>query len=605
MDDAKTHRNRIAFIFLTLALAVALPWSAQAQQFSQSSYGPIQLAVPGGSSVSISGTGDTVPAGSTNITFKASSINYSGDPAWLQIGGDSSCTGALATTYTTPATLTMSGACRIGQLAYGIHTATVTLTASAPGGVTAAMLTVTYTVGSGSGGTGTLSVSTSSVPLSAAIGSTTSGSVTLSTSSLSSIAFNTSSQPASWLTVTPASGSVAYGSSVTLNLFASAVGISYAQTLSTTIYVYYNGNTASLPISVTFTVGGGGSGTLSLSPSTISWSYTTAGTLPSAQAVYIYNSTASYYGLSFSVSNSSPIFLFANGYNSNTSSTQFPYGTAINVAPNTSVIPSLSTGTYYNTITVTDSNGHSAQLSVVLTVNSGSSGVLNVSPDPITLPTANYLGAPVSSTISITSTVTGTIYMSITTQGLSLSTTAQGISAGSPVYLTVYGTPGSLGAGTYTGSFNVTVAPTSGGSGSSLSIPATFTVVGSGGTTNSTAVAPTTLQFSYETGTNRLVSQSLNINGTTGGQDTYSISAPSQTWLEIGSQQGPAPAIVPIYVTNPNSLPVGTSSATFTVTTTISGYTTTTTVQVTVLVTTSAVPVLVVQTNNGGSINLS
>jgi len=606
MDDAKIHLNRIAFIFLTVALAIAVPWSAQAQQFSQSAYGPIQLSVPGGSSVTITGTGDTVPVSATNITFKASSINYGSDPAWLEVGSDGSCTGANATTYTTPATVTMSGACRDGQLSYGIHTATVTLTASAPAGVTAATITVTYTVGSGSGGSGSISVSNSNVSLSAAVGSATSTSVTLSTSSVSGIAFTTASQPASWLSVSPPSGTVSSSSSVSLNLYASAVGISSATTLTTTIYVYYNGNSTSVPIGVTFIVGGGGSGSLTLSQSTLSWTYLTSGTLPNSQPVYIYNSLAASYGLSFSESNSSPIFLYANSFNSNTASTQFTNGTPVTVAPNTSVIPSLSTGTYYNTVTITDSTGHSAQLSVVLTVNSGSSGVLSVSPDPITLPSASYLGTTVQTTVAITSTVSGTLLMSISTPGLSLSNSTLGITAGSPAYLTVYGTPDSLSASTYTGSFDVTVAPTSGGNSSSLSIPATFTITGSGSTgTGGATVAPSTFQFNYEMGTNRLQSQFLSINGTAGGTDTYSISSPTQTWLTIGSSQGPAPAIVQLYVPNPSSLPVGASSASFTVTTTIGGYTSAATVTVNVLVTASSVPVLVVQANNGGSINLT
>ena len=603
MDDAKTHLNRIAFIFLTVALAIAVPWSAQAQQFSQSAYGPIQLSVPGQSSVPISGTEDTNPASATNITFTASSITYgTGDNAWLEVGNDSSCTGASAQTYVTPASVTLTGACRIGQLSYGTHTATVTLTASSPGGVTAATIQVTYTVGSGSGGTGSISVSNSNVSLSAAVGSATSTSVTLSTSSLSGIAFTTSAQPA-WLSVSPPSGTVSSSSPVSLNLYASAAGISYATTLTTTIYVYYNGNSASVPIGVTFFVGGGSSGSLTLSQSTLSWTYLTSGTLPNSQPIYIYNSTAAYYGLSFSESNGSPIFLFANSFNSNTATTQFTNGTPVTVSPNTSVIPSLGTGTYYNTITVTDSYGRSAQLSVVLTVNSGSSGVLSVS--PITLPTASYLGTTVQTTVAVTSTVSGTLLMSISTPGLSLSNSTLSITAGSPVYLTVYGTPDSFAAGTYTGTFSITVAPSS-GTASSLSIPATFTVAGGGSTgTNSTTVAPSTFQFNYETGTNRLQSQFLSINGTTGGTDTYTISAPTQTWLTIGSSQGPAPAIVQLYVASPNSLPVGTSSASFTVTTTIGGYTIATTVTVNVLVTSSAVPVLVVQTNNGGSINLT
>jgi uncharacterized protein (TIGR03437 family) len=601
MDDAKTHLNRIAFIFLTLALVIAAPWSAQAQTFTQTTYGPVQLAVPGGSQVTIAGTEDTGTP-TAPITFTASSITYgSSDRPWLEVGSDASCTGSSSIHYTTPATIGLNVLCYSGQLLTGSHTATVNLTSTSPTGLSAT-ITVNYTVGSGSGGGGSISTSSSSVTLSAAVGGNTSQSVTLSTSSVSSISYTTNAQPASWLTVLPSSGTVSASASATLNFFASAAGISSPTTLGPiTIYVYYNGTSSSVPITVSFIVGGGGSGTLTLSQSTVSWSYVTSGSLPSATAVYIYNSTATYYGLSFI---GSPLFLTANGASSNTSSVAYTVGTPIALSPNGTVLAGLSTGTYYNYVTVTDSNGHTATLTVVLTVNSGSSGVITVSPDPISL-NAAYLGGTVSTTVSVTSTITGTLIASLNTSGLSLSNTTASITAGTPVYLTVFGTPGSLPASTYTGSFSVTVAPTS-GTAASLTVPAAFTITGSGGTgTSGVTLAPSTFQFNYEQGYSAPQSQSLTINGTTGGSDTYSISSPSQSWLEIGSSIGPAPAVVPLYIVNASSLPTGTSTATFTVTTTIGGYTSAVPVTVNVLAASSGVPVLVVQTNNGGSINLS
>ncbi|MGP8244448.1 MAG: BACON domain-containing protein [Bryobacteraceae bacterium] len=600
MDDAKTHLNRIAFIFLTLALAIAAPWSAQAQTFSPTTYGPVQLAVPGGSQVTITGTQDSTAP----ITFTVSSITYSNGSLsnsidWLSVG-TSGCTGN-SSTYQTPATITLTAGCLSGQLTLpGTYTATVNLTSTSPSGQSAT-ITVNITVGSGSGGAGTITPSTSNVTLSAVVGGTNQQTVTLSTSSVSPITYSTAAQPASWLTVSPINGTVSASSPSTLYFYGNATGITSPTTVSTTIYVYYNGTSSSAPITVTFIVGGGGSGTLTLSQPTVSWSYVTSGSLPSYATVYIYGSSATYYGLTFS---GSPLFLTANGYSSNTPSTAFTIGNPITVSPNGTVIAGLSIGTYYNYITATDTNGRSATLTVVLTVNSGSSGVITVSPNPISL-NGTYLGTAVYATVSVVSTLSGTVYMSIGTSGLSLSTTTAPITAGSPVYLTVYGTPGSLPASTYTGSFNVTVAPTSGTS-SQLSVPATFTITGSGGTgTSSVAVAPSTFQFNYEMGTTASLSQSLSINGTVGGSDTYSISSPSQTWLTIGSSLGAAPAVVPIYISNPGSLPVGTSSAYFTVTTTIGGYTSVTQVTVNVLVTSSGVPVLVVQANNGGSINLS
>jgi uncharacterized protein (TIGR03437 family) len=610
MDATKTHLNRIAFIFLTLALGIAAPWSAQAQTFSSPAYGPIQLAVPSGSSVTVAGTGDS--AGNV-ITFTASSINYTdGSRPWLEVGSDISCAGGHPTTYTTPATVTMIDGCYAYGLSTGSHTAIVTLT-DAYNARDTATITVIITIGSGSGGTGTITAYSSScgascASASASVGGSSSATVTLSTSSNASISYSTIANPASWLTVSNYSGAVSASSPTTLYLSFNAAGITTPQTLVTTIYVYYNGTSSSVPIGVTFYVGtSGNTGTLTLSQSTVGWSYATGGSLPSPSVVYIQNSTAAYYGLILA---GSPLFLTGNGYSVSTGNTAFPfatYGTGVTIAPNNAVINSaLSTGTYYNYVTVTDSNGRTAMLTVELTVNSASGGIINISPNPIAL-NGIYLGGAVSSTVSITSTVSGNLTAYITTEDMTLSTVPTSITAGVPVYLTVYGSPGGLSPGAYTGFLNVTVAPTSGsGSSSSLSVPATFTVSGGGGGngTSGATVAPSTFQFNYEQGTNTVEPQTLSINGTTGGSDTYTISSPSATWLQTGSSQGSAPATIQIFV-NPTSLTPGAYSAYFTVTTTIAGYTSAVQVTVNTQVAASGVPVLVVQTTDGGSINLS
>jgi uncharacterized protein (TIGR03437 family) len=602
MDAVKTHLNRVAFIFMTLALAVAAPWTAQAQTFSPTSYGPIQLAAPIGSQVTISGTGGIV-------TFTASSIAYfGGDPAWLQFGleSDFRCIGSSTITYTTGQPITMNTGCFAPQLLTGTHTAIVTLTDKNNASDTATV-TVNYTAGSGSGGNGTITASSTSVTLSAAVGATASQNITLSTSTNGSLAYTTVANPVSWLTVSPTSGTVSAGPGSTLNLFANAASYSSPTTLQATVTINYGVN-QQLPITVTFLVGGGGSnGTLVLSQNPVSWSYATGGSLPPQTGVTILNSTASTYGLTFS---GSPLFLTANGSSSNTNASTYSIGTQITLAPNGNINSSLATGTYYNYITVTDANGRTVSLEVILTVNSGSgNGTITVTPNPIAL-SGTYPGNPTSVTVTISSTISGNLSTYITTPGMTVENAATYITAGTPVNVLLYGTPSQVGsAGSYTGSYNVTVVPSS-GTASSISVTATFTVsgscTGSGcNGTSGTAVAPSSLQFNYELGGSGLQSQSVSINGTTGGSDTYSISTPSQTWLQLGSSQGPAPAVVAIYIASPSTLPVGTSTATFNVTTTIAGYTSVSTVTVNVLVSSNGSPVLIAQTNNAGSINLT
>ncbi|MGA2116146.1 MAG: IPT/TIG domain-containing protein [Bryobacteraceae bacterium] len=607
MDATKTHLNRIAFIFLAVALGIAAPWSAQAQVFSPNTYTVNPLAVPGGSAVTVTGSEDNIgPA--VHIAFSATSISYNGDPAWLQVGNDQSCTGLTPTSYTTPSSVGLSAECYAKGLSTGSHTAVVHLTDSSNPSDTAT-ITVTIVVGSGSGGSGTLSAYSSScgnacVSASAQVGASTSATVTLSTSSVASISYSTSPTPASWLTVSNYAGSVSSASPATLYLSFNGAGYSTAQELISSLTVYYNGNSSSLQVGVTFYVGGGGStGTLALSQSTVDWSYITSGTLPGSQVVYIENSTASTYGLTFSAYPAA--FLTANGSLSNTAASAYPISdNPITLAPISNVVSGLATGTYYEYVTVTDSNGRSAMVTVQLAVNtSSSSGVLSVSQNPVAI-NGTYLGGTVQTVVYVTSTVSGTLNLSISTSGLSLSTTSTAITANTQIPVTIYGNPSSLPATTYSGSLTLLLAPTLGTT-SQLSVPATFTISGNTTTpTSGATVAPSTLQFNFEQGTNTLQPQSLSINGTTGGSDNYTISAPSQSWLETGSSSGSAPAVVEVFV-SPGSLPVGTSSAYFTVSTTIAGYTSAVQVTVNVTVTANGVPVLVVQTTDGGSINLS
>ncbi|MGO9896755.1 MAG: BACON domain-containing protein [Bryobacteraceae bacterium] len=620
MDATRTHLNRIAFIFLTLALAIAAPWSAQAQPaFTQSNY-QVTLSSTG-SSVNIAGTADS-SSPSNPITFTASSIAYSSNSfvngvprPWLQVGSDRTCAGTSSIGYQTPVTIPLNVGCygQSGGLSTGTYQAQVTLTPTSSA-IAQAFITVTFTIGSGSGSNGGITASPSSVTWSAPVGSSTSTTLTLSTNNTTSITYSTSAQPASWLSVAPTLGLVSANSPATLYLYFNAGAVTSATTLQTTIYINYN--TTSLPVTVTFYVGGGGSGALVLSPSTVSWNYATGSSLPSSSLVNIFYSSAPYYGLTFS---GSPLFLSVNGYTGSTGNTTFPfatYGTTLTLVPNSAVIPTLATGTYYNYITVTESNGQSATLTATLTVNSSSSnsnGILTISPDPIQL-NGVYLGSTVSAPITVTSTLSGTLALAVSGQNLSISSSASiassqtlnmSISANQPITLYVIGAPittsGSLGVGTYGGSVTATVNGSN-----ELQIPTTFTISNNGGGTGTSGatVAPSTFQFNFEQGTTTLEPQSLSINGTTGGSDTYSISNPSASWLEIGPSVGPAPAIVALYVVGPNSLPVGTSSAYFTVTTTIGGYTTSVQVTVNIQITASGVPVLVAQTSNGGSINL-
>ncbi len=193
------------------------------------------------------------------------------------------------------------------------------------------------------------------------------------------------------------------------------------------------------------------SGNLVLSQSSIPWSYTTGGTLPSATNVTV--SSASN-GVTFTATASSAnSWLLVDGETSVTGTLP----TNLSIAP-ASGLASLGTGTYTGTVQISGSDGSLAYIDVNLTVNGGASSGLVVSPSPITL-NAALGGAAVQQTISVTSATAGTLTATATGSGLSVtlpSTTT--VDADTAITFTLTANPTGLTAQTYTGDLSVTVA---------------------------------------------------------------------------------------------------------------------------------------------------
>jgi len=570
MDAADTLLKKTV-LFSALALFVMAAGLHAQPAFNTP--GTLQLSL-GGGNVNITGTGD--PA--TPITFDASLSNFtvpgSNPPNWVSFVNGSTTSSGL----TTPAQLGFL--VRNTGSTQGTFSATVNLTpngASATAGVAASSFTVTYISGSSGGGgggsNGTITASTTNLVLSTTPGSFTTGTITLSTTSTGSINFNLTYSPSnSWLSVSPSSGTVSSTSSVTLQVLGNANNISSNQTGSITVTPSSGTPTS---IAVTLNVsgggGGGGNGQVTATPNPVNIAYNSnSGNFPT-QFVSLQTTTgASTYSATSSSLNG---WLLANGGSS--SPQLISSGLQISVSGN---VTNLVTGNYMGTVSVQDASGGSGSITVNLSVNGGSTNGLTLSPsNGLTFSGAVGSGNTSPQTMTITSSVAGALSVSCTptSSWLQCSGIPSNIFANSQTNITVVANAASLANLTYNGQFSVTVTP-SNGTPLSGSVPISFVVGtgsgggGGGGGQSGFAVSPTSLVFTYQTGTSRgsVPQQIVGITGSANNNYTVNTSVASPTngtWLtsSISSAQfqpdGTSSTKVGI---DPNGLAAGTYTGT-------------------------------------------
>lgn len=538
MDATKLFSKK-PIILLIFAVILAGAWPAQASGPTLAV--PASITLPGnGSGVSLSVTASD---GSSAIPFTAAITYAAGTNQWVYANG---CSQAFS--GTTPANITLSLGCNAGGAA-GNQTATITYTY---GGGTA---TTTVYVGSS---TATLTATgnpggASLLQLQAPVNGNTSGTITLTSTgggvNFTAAVMNATVGAITWLSLPQNSGSVPANGSTQIQVNANAAGLSGTPPQGTIQITYGNGQ--QLNVTVTFTVGG--TGTLYLSQTSVPWSYSTGGSLPTAATVSVGspNGASSYTATQTSITGGTYwLTMTANG-NSITSGglSGVPIGSTLNLAPNANM-GNLSTGSYSATVQVTDSNGNSGSIVVTVSVNGGTGGTgLTITPNPVILSAAYGSSTLVSTTVSITSTISGTLTVSVVGNGLTgVTNNGSAVTAGQQFQLVVYGSASGLAQQTYTGALYATV--TSGSTQVSGNVPVWFQV-GTGGTgTGSSAVAPSTLQFNYEQGQTSPPAQAIQI----GGSSTFTLTPTSAgNWLGLTFAAGTAPA-QPYVTVNPTGL---------------------------------------------------
>jgi len=305
----------------------------------------------------------------------------------------------------------------------------------------------------------------------------------------------------------------------------------------------FSGGTGTLKQAITVTAAAA-KPTLGVSPSTLSFSYQSGGTVPGAQTISTSSSGAA---LSYTTSTSAS-WLTA------TPSGTTPTGISVSVSPQ-----SLSAGTYTGTVTITASGASNSPQTVAVTLNVTAAAQPTLAVSPANLSFAYQTGGttPAAQMANVTGSSTLTYSAAASATWLTV-TPASGSTPGS---LSIGVNPASLAAGTYTGSVTVTA---SGASNSPQKVSVTLTV-SSGSTGNASLnVSPGTVSFTYPTGSTATGTQSLSITSS-GSPLSITAAASGGSWLTVTPTSGPTPATLKVSA-NTTGLAAGTYKGTITIT---------------------------------------
>jgi len=280
----------------------------------------------------------------------------------------------------------------------------------------------------------------------------------------------------------------------------------------------------------TTTTTGTGTGTLELSQTSIAWTYTSGGDVPTSTAITV-NSTAGSINYVATVLSSSP-WLAVN--NLETTSGSLP--ATLTIAPGTT-LTTLGAGSYVGTVQVSGADGSVAYITVTLAVNNGAPN-LTLSPATIALQ-SQADGLVVQQPVSVTSSSGGTLTATVTGTGLSLSVSNTTLAANTAGTVTVLANPAGLSAQTYLGVLSVTVGT------ATEEEQVSFTVSPSG----SLQLSQTSIPWTYSSGGSLPASTTVTVASTSGSVSLTATASSVDSWLLVNgstSVSGSLPAALTI-----------------------------------------------------------
>jgi uncharacterized protein (TIGR03437 family) len=506
---------------------------------AQTYQGAITIA-GGGTQTSIAVSLTVATGGSGALSATPSSVSFtqalggaapSTQTVQLSDGTSTSFTASATATWltvsptsgTTPANLTLS--VDATGLSAGAYQGSVLITA----GTTPISVPVSFTITSA--GSSGITLTPSSATFSQAVGGTAPSPQTVQLSTSTAASF-TAASGATWLTVTPSSGTTPMSLSLAVNASGLAAG-----TYQASVTITVGSSVASLPVTLTVTSGsgggGGGSATITASPSSLSFSQVLGGATPSAQTIQLSSGSATSLTAGTTVS-----WLAATP----------PSGTApgnLSVTVNSSGLPA---GIYQGSVTIT---GGAAQVTVpvTLTITSiGSSPITYTPPFGVYFSQTTAFNGYNVQVIQLSAANPTSFAASTTASWLTIAPTA-GVT---PATLIISASASGLAIGQYQ-----TTVTVSGGA-QPVSIPVVLVLAAA---PNLISATPTSLTFAETVGGSAPDAQTVQLSSPS--PTNFSV-ASSAAWLSVSSTNGTTPATLSVQA-NGQGLAIGTYQGTVTI----------------------------------------
>jgi len=472
------------------------------------------------SSLSLSSDGGYIAQALSTISAQTSTpfqvfTNTTNGGAWLSMASYSGTAPTTISVLANPAGLTA-----------GVYSGTVSLVPTTGG--TGLTIPITFTVSTGGTGSG-FSVSPSTLSFAYQTGTATPSGQSVYVSNSSGIVSYTATVGASWLKLTSnnngvPSASVTGTSNSNLIVYVDPTGLtSGTYTASVTVAASTG---ASQTISVTLLVSG--TAILTASPSSLLFTYLPDSGVPASQTTTI-STTGS--AVNFTTSASSTGWLQAGPQSGST--TGGSNVVTVSISP-----VGLPAGTYTGNVYISTGT---AILAIPVTLNVGTSSFSSITPSPATLSFQALTNGPsASQTVSLSSASTKSFIATASTSGgnwLQV-TPSNGFT---PATLTVTISPQLISStGVYSGLIQISNLTDS----TQLTIPVTMTLSGP-----NLSVSPQALNYSLAAGSPSVVTQNVQVSGSTGA--TFSASSDS-AWLTVSPTSGSAPAQLSISATAAN-----------------------------------------------------
>ncbi len=473
--------------------------------------------------------GGTSPASqSVAVSSSGSALNYTvtTSATWLSATASGTTPGSVGVSVNPQA------------LSAGTYTGAVTVTSpGATGSPKSVAITLTVTPAPQ---LPTLIVNPANLTYAYQIGGSTPAAQALALTSSGSAANYTTATNATWLSVSPASGTTPGNLSISVNPSGLAAGTYTGNVTITSAGASNSPKT----VPVTFTVTAA-TPTLSVSPASLTFAYQIGSSTPSAQAVALTSSGS------------------ATSYTTATNTTWLSVAPASGSTPgnlSVSVNPSgLAAGTYMGNVTITSGGASNSPktVPVTFTVTAASTPSLTVSPLSVSFSYQTGGASPAAQTVNLSSTSTLSYTASASPGWLSV-TPGSGSTPGS---LSVSVNPSGLAAGTYTGTVTVTAA---GASNSPQKIAVNLAVTGTPPSNPSLNISPGNLSFTYASGSTTSGTQNLSV-ASSGSVLSITATASGGGWLTVTPGTGSTPAMLKVSA-NPTGMAAGTYNGTITIT---------------------------------------